>query len=139
MAQKLRDVMTKNLVALSKEETAAEAARHMDSEDIGDVLVLDGDELCGIVTDRDIVVKAIAHGRDPADTPLGDICTSDVKTLTPDQSVSDAVKVMRAADIRRVPLVEDGKPVGIVSIGDLAMEKDEDSALADISAAAPNN
>jgi CBS domain-containing protein len=92
----------------------------------------------GILTDRDIVVRAIAEGRDPGSTTVGEVCSSDLTTLTPDQSIDDAVRLMREHDVRRLPVVQDGRPVGIVSLGDLAVELDPDSALADISAAPPN-
>jgi CBS domain-containing protein len=90
------------------------------------------------VTDRDIVVRALADGREASATTLADICTRDLETLSPEDSASDAVRLMSSKAIRRVPVVEDGKPVGIVSIGDLAIEQDPDSALADISEAKPN-
>lgn len=138
MAQTLKDLMTPNPQTVSVETTVAEAAKCMRDDGIGDVIVTDGDTLCGIVTDRDIVVRAVADGLDATTTTVGDICTTDLATLSPDTSVEDAVTLMRERAVRRLPIVENGKPVGIVSIGDLAIERDGQSALADISAAPPN-
>ena len=140
MTQSIREVMTKDPVSLSKDSTIIEAARAMREADAGPVLVTDeGDTLYGIVTDRDIVVRAIAEGQDPNSTKLSDIATRGLNTLSPDDTVEDAIRLMRDNDIRRVPIVEGQTPVGIVSIGDLAMERDENSVLADISSEPPNN
>jgi CBS domain-containing protein len=138
MAEQIRDVMTENLVALPVDATVVEASREMDRRDIGDVLVVDGERLVGMLTDRDIVLRAIAEGYDPNDTPIGDVATMDIATLSPDADLGEAVAIMRQAAVRRVPVVDGERPVGIVSIGDLAIEVDEGSALADISAAEPN-
>jgi CBS domain-containing protein len=139
MATALRDVMAKDPVALPADTPLVDAARSMKEKDIGDVIVLDGDEMCGVVTDRDIVVRAVAEGRDPSDTKLGDVCSHDVVTLSPDASVDEAVKIMREKAIRRIPVEEDGKPVGIVSLGDVATERNPNSILADISEKVANN
>ena len=137
--QKLREVMTPNPVTLPVKATIIDAARQMKEEDIGDVVILDGDRACGILTDRDIVVRAIAEGLDPNSTSLSDICTKDLVSLTPDDTVAAAVELMRDKAIRRLVVLEGTSPVGVVSIGDLAIESDGESALADISAAEPNN
>jgi CBS domain-containing protein len=84
-------------------------------------------------------VRAIAEHRDPSSTKVGDVATRDVAALTPDQSVDDAIKIVREQNVRRIPVVQDGRPAGIVSIGDLAIERDTDSALADISSEPANN
>jgi CBS domain-containing protein len=139
MAQTLKDVMTRNPETLEASTTLVEAARRMRDRDIGAVIVVENGELRGIVTDRDIVVRAVADERDPSRTTIGEICTSNVVALSPDDEISQAVRVMRERDVRRLPVVEGGRPVGIVSLGDLAIERDPDSALADISAAEPNN
>lgn len=139
MAQSVREVMTKDPVTLMVDTAVVDAARRMKEVDIGDVIVLDeSDQICGIVTDRDIVVRAIAEQKDPTTTNIGDICSRDVTTVSPDDSVGNVVRLMREKAIRRVPVVEGGKPVGVVSIGDLAVARDQESALADISAADPN-
>ncbi len=138
MSQTIQEVMTPDPVALPANAPLSEAARQMKQRDIGDVIVLDNDKVCGVVTDRDIVVRAVAEDRDPAATTLGEICSRDLVTLTPTSSVDDAVRLMRERAIRRLPVVDDGRPVGIVSIGDLAVERDAESALAQISAAPGN-
>jgi CBS domain-containing protein len=138
VAQTLKDLMTPNPLTVKAGTTILEAAQQMRDQGIGDVIVTDGGKVCGIVTDRDIVVRAIADGREPTTTKVGDICSRDLVTLAPTADVTEAVTLMRERALRRLPVVENGKPVGIVSIGDLAIERDEDSALADISAAPPN-
>ncbi len=138
MSQTIEDVMTAHPVICSATSPLTEAAQMMRDHDIGDVLVERDGKLCGLVTDRDIVVRAVADQKDPAATELGDICSKQLVTLAPTDSVKDAVQLMRDKAIRRVPVIDHGKPVGIVSIGDLAIERDGDSALADISAASPN-
>jgi len=137
--QKLSEVMTPNPVTLPCKAGIVEAARLMKTEDIGDVVVLDGDRACGIVTDRDLVVRALAEGLDINSTSLNDICTKDLVSLTPNDTVADAVELMRDKAIRRLVILEGSSPVGVVSIGDLAIESNGESALADISAAEPNN
>jgi CBS domain-containing protein len=139
MAQSIREVMTADPQTVSSDATLEEAAREMQSDDIGAVLVTDNGDVAGILTDRDIVVRAVAEGRDPSSTKVGDVATRDVQTLAPDSSIDDAIKLVREQNVRRIPVVEDGRPAGIVSIGDLAIERDTDSALADISSEPPNN
>ena len=138
MAQSIREVMTGDPHSVSTDATLQDAAREMKGDDIGAVLVEDKGSVAGILTDRDIVVRAIAEGRDPASTKVGDVASRDVATLTPDSSVEDAIRIVREQNVRRIPVVQDGRPAGIVSIGDLAIERDTESALADISAASPN-
>lgn len=138
MAQKVREVMTSVPQALRPEQSLTEAAKAMREQGIGSVLVLVGGTLKGLVTDRDIVVRGIAEDRDPGTTPLAEVCSAGLVTVTPEDDVDAAVHRMREAAVRRIPVVEDGHPVGIVSIGDLAIERDERSALADISAHRPS-
>jgi CBS domain-containing protein len=135
----ISEVMATNVVTLDATSTAVEAARMMKDRDIGDVVVRQDDGICGIVTDRDIVVRAVAEAKDPQSVTLADICSHDLVTLAPTDSVSDAVRVMSERAVRRLPVVENGKAVGIVTLGDLAVERDPDSALADISEAPPND
>lgn len=110
----------------------------MRDEDIGAVLVTEDDQLLGLFTDRDLAVRVIAEGKDPVDTTVRDACSSDLITVTPDDEVTHAVELMRKHSLRRLPVVEGKTPVGIVSLGDLAIERDPSSALGDISAARPN-
>jgi CBS domain-containing protein len=139
MAQSIRDVMTQNPECVSGDTTVADAAKLMRDKDFGAVLIKDGDEVSGILTDRDIAVRVVAEGKDPSSATAGDCATTDIQTLSPDDSVEDAIKLVREHNVRRVPVVEGAKAVGIVSIGDLALERDKDSALADLSGAPANN
>ena len=138
MAQYLREIMTQKPVTVQVTDTVVAAARSMRDGNIGDVVVVDNDQIHGILTDRDIVVRALAEGRDPARTTVGEICSRELTTLSPNDAIGDAEKTMRARAIRRLPVVEGGRPVGIVSLGDLAVEKNPDSTLGGISAAPPN-
>ena len=139
MARTVEEIMTRDPRTVSASDTIVDAARVMNESDIGDVIVVDGEQIKCIVTDRDIVVRAIAEGRDPQSTSVSDVCTPSIETIEPEASVDDALRKMREADIRRLPVVKDGRPVGIISLGDLAVEREPDSTLADISAASPDN
>jgi CBS domain-containing protein len=138
MAQYLRDIMTQKPVTVQASDTVVAAARSMRDGNIGDVVVVENDQIQGILTDRDIVVRALAEGRDPARTMVGEICSRELTTLSPDDAIGAAEKTMRERAIRRLPVVEGGRPVGIVSLGDLAVERSPDSTLGGISAAPPN-
>lgn len=140
MGRTLQDVMSKNPVTMHTGTSVMDAARKMRDDDIGDVIVLRDGEVGGIVTDRDIVVRVLAEGLDPQMISIGQICTDDVVCLSPEDDVDRAVLVMKEHAIRRIPVVDGGgAPVGVVSIGDLAVEANGEQALADISAALPNN
>jgi signal-transduction protein with cAMP-binding, CBS, and nucleotidyltransferase domain len=138
MATKVRDIMTGSPTSVSPELDLVTVARTMRDEDIGNVLVMDGDDLQGVVTDRDLVIRGVAGGLDPRTTKIGGLCSSVTATVAPDDDLDKAVGLMRDRAIRRLPVLDDGRPVGIISIGDLALEKDPRSALAHISAAKPN-
>jgi CBS domain-containing protein len=134
---KVRDVMTAEPIVLQQDQTIADAAQAMRDTAVGAVLVVDGDRLCGLITDRDIVVRAVAESARP-DSPVGPLVSSDLIAVGADDEADDAARVMQAHAVRRLPVMDDGRIVGIVSIGDLAVSRGEDSALADISAAEPN-
>ncbi|MBD2898240.1 CBS domain-containing protein [Actinomadura nitritigenes] len=135
MARKIRDIMTGSPTSVSPELDIVTVARAMRDEDIGAVLVAEGDDLLGLVTDRDLVIRGLAAGGDPAQATIGGLASNVTATIGPDDSLDKAAQIMRERAVRRLPVLEDGRPVGIVSIGDLAIEKDSASALADISAA----
>ncbi|MFN2581298.1 MAG: CBS domain-containing protein [Candidatus Dormibacteria bacterium] len=140
MAQTVRDVMTANPRAVDANDPIIDAARIMRDDDVGAVIVKqDGGRVAGIVTDRDIVVRALADDRDPGETSVGEIASKDLVALSPDDTLERAADVMREKSVRRLPVMQGEQPVGIVSIGDLAIENDSESALADISAAPANN
>jgi CBS domain-containing protein len=136
----VQDVMTADPIMMPASATILAAAQKMRSAAIGDVLVLDddGSKILGIVTDRDMVVRGIAEGLDPRVNTLDQICSQTLTTVSPDDSIETAERLMREKAIRRLPVVKRGRPVGIVSIGDLAIEQERDSTLADVSAAPPN-
>jgi CBS domain-containing protein len=138
MAQQVRELMTPNPVVLPGTASVHEAARAMRDAQIGDVIVIENNQVCGIVTDRDMVVRILAETRDPATTTLADICSHSIVTVTPTESVEEAVRLMRTHAIRRLPVVDGGQAVGIVSLGDLAVERDPGSALGKISGTPPN-
>jgi CBS domain-containing protein len=138
MAATVSDVMTANPETIEASEPVMEAARRMRDADIGDVIVLDDGRVVGILTDRDIAVRVVAEGKDSS-TPVREACSTDLQTVGPDTSLAQAVQLMRDNAVRRLPVVENDQAVGVLSLGDLAMELDEESALADISAAAPDS
>lgn len=139
MAQSIREVMTADPRTVEPGHSVVDAARQMAEGDVGAVLVTENGNVTGIITDRDIAVRVVAEGRDPQGTKVSDVCTSNPSTLTVDQSVDDAIRIVREQNVRRVPVVQDGRPAGIVSIGDLAIERDSGSALADLSSEPANN
>jgi len=139
MATTVSEVMTRNPETVEVSDPVVEAARRMRDADTGDVIVLDNGRVVGVLTDRDITVRVVAENKELA-TPVGEVCsTTNLQTVSPDTSLDQAVQLMRSNAVRRLPVVENDRAVGIISLGDLAMEQDQDSALADISAAAPNN
>lgn len=135
MPQNIRDVMTARPVTVDPSTTIVDVAKQMDRDDIGEVLVAESDRLRGLVTDRDIVVRAIAEGRDPATTRVEDICSHEVVSLSPDDSIDDAAHLMGDKAIRRLAVLENGRPIGVVSLGDIAAVRDPASALGQISTA----
>jgi CBS domain-containing protein len=133
------DVMATDLCMVSPHQSTQEAAALMRDRGIGDVLVVESDRLVGLVTDRDLAVRLVADGMGP-DTAVSQICTSGPVAVATNAPIGEAVRLMREHSIRRLPVVEDGgRPVGIITIGDLAMETDPRSALAEISEAPDNN
>jgi CBS domain-containing protein len=139
MAKKVRELMSKQPVKLQSSAPVVEAARQMRSADVGAIIVEENNKPCGIVTDRDIAIRVVAQGLDPQKTPLSQICSKDLTTLTPEEDIDRAVQMMRQKAIRRVLVVDSqDKALGIVSLGDLAMERDSQSVLGQISAAPPN-
>ena len=139
MAKRVRDVMSTNVVAVSLDAPLVEVARIMRDHDVGDVLISDGSQLQGILTDRDITVRAVAEALDPERTTVDAVFSGqELATIGPDARLDAAEQVMRERAIRRLPVVEQGQPVGIVSLGDLARRRDEGELLADIASAPPN-
>ncbi|MGN9775051.1 CBS domain-containing protein [Micromonospora sp. H33] len=135
---KVSDVMTKQVIYLPAETSLDEAAKVMKEADIGDVVVTEGATLAGMLTDRDIVVRAVAERSDPAATTIGSIITREVVMIEQNCTAGEAAALMRERGVRRVLVCDsERKLVGIVSLGDLAMQLDPQSALGQISEQAP--
>lgn len=136
----VRELMTPTPRTVRPDTSLAAAARVMANEDIGDVLVAESktERLVGIVTDRDITIRAIAEGRDPDTTTVEDIFSRDLVAAAPTDTVRDTLELMQGLNVRRLPVVERGKAIGVVSLGDLSTETDVGPTLADISTAAPD-
>ncbi|MDX2600031.1 CBS domain-containing protein [Streptomyces caniscabiei] len=139
MTQHVSELMTSSPVTVEPQTSVATVARMMRDEDIGAVLVTEGDRLRGLVSDRDLVVRTLAEGGDPGRTTVAEACSDDLVTVGPDDDVRHAVELMREHSVRRMPVVDaEQHAVGIVSLGDLAIERDPESALGDISSTKPN-
>jgi CBS domain-containing protein len=138
MSEQVKDVMTSDPITVAAGDSVVVAARRMKEAAVGSMIVMDGDRIHGIVTDRDIAMRVVAEGSDPAQTRVQEITSDNPVTLEPESSVDDAIRVMSDRAIRRLPVVEDGRPVGIVSLGDLAIDRDPGSVLGEISSAAPD-
>ena len=139
MGKTVRDVMTKNPVELSSDSSVVDAAKAMSDHRIGTVVVMEMDKPSGIVTDRDITVRAIAKGMDPSKTRLADISSQSLAAVRPDQPIEDAMKLMKSHDVKRVVVMSDSRLEGIVSLADLARSNDDGDVEDDISRAEPNN
>lgn len=139
MTQNVRGIMTPEPIAVQATMPLTEVSQIMRDTDVGAVIGLIGNQICGIVTDRDIVVRAIATGRDPSRAVVGDICTREVASVSPSDTVDAAMQLMKEKAVRRIPVIEDNRPVGIVSLGDVVLELEQGSALAEVSAAPANH
>jgi CBS domain-containing protein len=125
----IRDVMTINPRTVSPQDSIQNAARIMRDEDTGVVPVVDNGRAVGVVTDRDIVVRAVADGE--LNRPVRDIVSGDIVTARPDMSTREAAQLMSEHQVRRLPVVENDRLVGIVSIGDLAVKDSADKRIGD--------
>jgi CBS domain-containing protein len=126
---KVREVMTDRPRCITPDTPVSEAARLMKSDDIGSLPILEGEKLTGIVTDRDIVVQAVAEEKDPRGMPVREVASREVVTIGPEEDLSEALKLMASYQVRRIPVVdEDNRLVGIVAQADVAREvKEKDS------------
>ena len=137
--RKVRDIMSAAPVCMPPGESVSAAARVMKQHGIGAVLVLIDGRLGGLVTDRDIAVRVLAENRDPRTTRIGEICSGELVVLDPDDDLTQAARLVRDRAVRRIPVLRDGIPVGVVSAGDLALEKDATSVLSAVSSAPQNS
>ncbi|MFD9023587.1 CBS domain-containing protein [Streptomyces parvulus] len=138
MADRVKDVMTPGVAAVRPGSSLVEAARLMCTQDVGDVVVADGREVVGMLTDRHIAVRAVARGLDPMAVNAGAVCDPDPPTAAPDEPVARVAALMREHGVRRVAVVEDGLPVGTVGAGDLPAVQDPGSASARITRPEPD-
>ena len=138
MAQTVGEVMQRNPICLPAITSITAAAVAMRDIGIGDVIVEEDGEVCGIVTDRDITVRVVAEAADPNLTSLSEICSRELTAVEPDASVESAAELMSNQALRRLPVLDEGRPVGIITLGDIALEPEAGSVLAAISAAPAN-
>ena len=140
----VRDVMTPNPECVSERDSIRDAARIMKDQDTGVVPVVDGTKVIGLITDRDIVVRGLAEGRDVSNARVNELMTKNVRSVKEDTPLNEVLDLMSSAEIRRVPVVNgNDELVGIVSLGDIASNTNQDNrvgkAVEDISQAPPNN
>ncbi|WP_320779613.1 CBS domain-containing protein [Streptomyces sp. CRN 30] len=132
MAPQVREVMTLGPVTVAPDTPVREVARVMRDRNVGAVLVMDGGRLRGLVTDRDLTVRILADDGDAAERPVAEACSPDVVCVAPEDDMDRAVQLMRGKALRRLPVVDDGQPVGIVTLSDVAAERDPTCVLARI-------
>lgn len=129
---KVKDIMTRGVISISADETAEVAARTLTQYNVGALPVCDsGGKLCGVVTDRDLVIRCMASGRSAANTKVRDVMTSQVTSVKPDMEAGVAAHLMGRQQIRRLPVTENGRLCGMVSLGDLAAREDSVMDAAD--------
>jgi CBS domain-containing protein len=122
MAQSVREIMSSNPTTVRPDTSVVEAARLMASEDVGSLPVVDGERLVGMATDRDIALRVVAEGKDPEATTVGEIQSGDPVAVEPDQGLDRALQEMAQNQVRRLPVVEGGRLVGVVAQADVARE-----------------
>jgi CBS domain-containing protein len=137
MNAKVRDLMTPGPIGVDYNQTIGDAARTMRDWGVGAVLVVNGQSLHGLVTDRDLVVRAVAESRRP-DEPVGPLSSSELIGVNADDDAGVAARLMREHAVRRLPVIDNGQVAGMVSLGDLALEEDPASAMAQVIQANPN-
>ncbi|HLH99411.1 MAG TPA: CBS domain-containing protein [Acidimicrobiales bacterium] len=140
----VRDYMTRDPITVPPTATIEQAAQEMRVHDVGALLLIEDGQLVGLVTDRDLTVRGAANGADPVTTPVAEVATPAPVSLHPEQPLAQAIDEMARQAVRRLPVVEHGRPVGILSLGDLAIARADGSdggapdavdALGEISAA----
>jgi CBS domain-containing protein len=123
MAKRITEVMSANPCAIDADKPVAYAAQMMKEEDVGLAPVVEGDRLVGALTDRDIVTRVVAEGRDPQSVPVREVASKDLVTIDPQQDLDEALRLMASYQVRRLPVVEDdGRLVGVVAQADVARE-----------------
>ena len=125
MATSVRDVMTRNPRSIGASASVVEAARLMREAHIGSLPITDDETVVGVITDRDITTRVVAEAADPTTTSVGDVYTQDLISVEPDNELDEALQVMARHQVRRLPVVESGRLVGIVSQADIALRENE--------------
>jgi CBS domain-containing protein len=126
MAHTVQDAMTSNPRTIDADKDVAYAAKMMKDEDVGVAPIVEGDQLVGVLTDRDIAIKVVAEGKDPTSTKVREIASTNVVTVDPQQDLDEALQLMAKHQVRRLPVVEeDGKVVGILAQRDVALKGDD--------------
>jgi CBS domain-containing protein len=137
MGRSIEEVMTTRPRSVTRDTTLAQVAELMAAEDVGAIPVVEGDSLVGMVTDRDIVIRAVARGLDPSSTRVSEVSSEDLVTVSPNNDLSDALQLMARYQVRRLPVIDDdNRLVGVVSQADVARQaKDKQSGemLEDVS------
>lgn len=118
----IKDVMTSNPTTCEPQASVVDAAKVMAQEDVGSIPTVETDRLVGVVTDRDIVIRVVAEGRDPQSVTVGDVASRNLVTVSPDDDLDRALKLMAENQVRRLPVVEGDKLVGIVAQRDIALQ-----------------
>ncbi|KYH29091.1 CBS domain-containing protein [Clostridium colicanis] len=133
----IKNIMTKTVATINAEDTVERAAQMMKEHNVGSIPVCRGEKVVGVITDRDIALRSTAEGQNVKQQKVKDIMTSNPVTGTPNMDVHEAARIMSERQIRRLPIVENDKVVGIVALGDLAVEpqfaNEAESALSNIS------
>jgi CBS domain-containing protein len=127
MGKKIREVMTPAPETIQADRPASEAAQKMKEADAGMIPVMDNGNLLGTVTDRDIALRVVAEGKDPQSTTVGEIASRDIVTVQPEEDLDDALQKMAKHQVRRLPVVEDGRLIGVVAQADVAREGNEEA------------
>jgi CBS domain-containing protein len=126
MAESVRDAMTENPSSVDASASVVEAAKMMRDQQVGSLPVTDGDNVVGMITDRDITTSVVAEAADPEKTSVGDVSSGDAISIEPDKDLEDALQLVASNQVRRLPVVEDGKLVGIVAQADIALNENEE-------------
>jgi CBS domain-containing protein len=125
MGKNIKDAMTSNPCSIDAEKPVSYAAKMMRDENVGLAPIVEGDKLVGTLTDRDIATRVVAEGKDPESTTAREVASRDVVTITPDQSLDEALQLMAQHQVRRLPVVEEGsRLVGVIAQADVAQHAD---------------
>jgi CBS domain-containing protein len=128
VGKKVRDAMTPGVRSVAPSDSVTEAAQAMKEQDVGSLPVVEAERLVGMVTDRDIIVRAVAEQVDPQTLTVGDVASGDLVTVEPDEDLEEALALMGRHRVRRLPVVENGRLVGVVAQADVALEANEKDA-----------